>query len=128
AEPAAARPKRFCALFFANGVALPEPTRPDYQDWHWFPHTDGADYRLTRSLEPLAPHRADMTILGGLSHPTSRQLVGHNTADVWLSGADIRVDLQNWISMAQLTARHIAAQTRIPSLVLSSQGGVGTKS
>src|SRR5215831_8299279 len=95
AEAAAARPKRFCALFFGNGVALPERNRPDYENWHWFPHSDGADYRLTKPLEPLAPHRADMTIFGGLSHPTSRLLVGHNTGDIWLSGADIRVDLQN---------------------------------
>jgi hypothetical protein len=128
AEPAAARPKRFCALFFGNGVALPERTRPDYEDWHWFPHSDGADYRLTKPLEPLAPHRADMTIFGGLSHPTSRLLVGHNTGDVWLSGADIRVDLQNSISMDQLVARHFGTHTRIPSLVLSSHGGIGTKS
>jgi hypothetical protein len=128
AVPPVQPPKRFCALFFGNGVALPPRNNADYQEWHWFPHTDGADYRLTRSLEPLAPHRGDMTIFGGLSHPTSRLLVGHNTGDVWLSGADIRVELQNSISMDQLIARHAGAQTRIPSLVLSSQGGVGVKS
>ena len=69
-----------------------------------------------------------MTIFGGLSHPTSRQLVGHNTVDVWLTGADIRVNLQNSISLDQVIARHAGAHTRIPSLVLSSHGGVGTKS
>ncbi len=69
-----------------------------------------------------------MSIFGGMSHPSSRLLVGHNTVDVWLTGADIRVDLQNSISMDQLIARHAGAHTRIPSLVLSSQGGVGTKS
>jgi hypothetical protein len=128
ADAPAPRPKRFCAIFFGNGVSLPPRNRPDHEDWHWFPHTDGPEYRLTRSLEPMAPYRADMTILGGLSHPTSRQLVGHNTADVWLTGADIRLDLTNSISMDQVIARHHGAQTRIPSLVLSSQGGVGTKS
>ncbi len=69
-----------------------------------------------------------MTIFGGLSHPTSRLLVGHNTVDVWLTGADIRVDLKNSISMDQVIARESRNHTRIPSLVLSSQGGVGTKS
>jgi len=128
ADPPGARPKRFCALFFANGVALPPANRPEHEEWHWFPHTDGADYRLTRPLEPLTPFRNDMTIFGNLSHPTSRLLVGHNTGDVWLTGADIRVDLQNSISMDQLIARHFGAQTRIPSLVLSSSGGVGVKS
>ena len=128
ANTPAQRPKRFCAFFFGNGVALPTRNRPELQEWHWFPHTDGRDYRLTRSLEPLQPHRQDMTIFGGLSHPTSRLLVGHNTVDVWLTGADIRVDLQNSISLDQLIARHAGAHTRIPSLVLSSQGGVGAKS
>jgi len=121
-------PKRFCAFFFGNGVALPARNRPHFQEWHWFPHTDGADYQLTRSLDPLETYKPDMTIFGGLSHATSRQLVGHNTVDVWLTGADIRVNLDNSISLDQAIARRYAAQTRIPSLVLSSQGGVGTKS
>src|SRR4051812_47700947 len=80
AGPPVAPPRRFCAFFFGNGVNLPSKGQRGHEDWHWFPPTDGAGYRLTRSLEPLAPHRADMTILGGLSHATSRALVGHNTA------------------------------------------------
>jgi Protein of unknown function (DUF1552) len=128
ADAPAAKPRRFCAFFFGNGVALPSRDRAEQQEWHWFPHADGPDYTLNRSLEPLRPFRQDMTIFGGLSHPTSRMLVGHNTVDVWLTGADIRVDLQNSISLDQLIARHAGAHTRIPSLVLSSQGGVGTKS
>ena len=117
-----------CAFFFGNGVALPGRNQAHFQDWHWFPHTDGADYRLTQSLSPLEPYRRDMTIFGGLSHATSRQLVAHNTVDVWLTGADIRVNLENSISIDQVIARRYASQTRIPSLVLSSQGGVGAKS
>lgn len=129
AAPAAAKPpKRFCAFFFGNGVSLPSPRSAGHEDWHWFPHTDGADYKFTKSLETLAPHRADLTILGGLSHATSRQLVGHNTVDVWLTGADIRENLNNSISIDQAIARHQGDKTRIPSLVLSSHGGVGTKS
>jgi hypothetical protein len=129
ASEATPKPKRFAAFFFGNGVALPSRNKPDYEDWHWFPHSDGGtNYRLTKSLEPLAPHRNDMTIFGGMSHPTSRQLVGHNCCDIWLSGADIRVDLTNSISLDQVIARRAGAHTRIPSLVLSSQGGVGTKS
>ena len=128
ANPPAQRPKRFCAFFFGNGVALPSRNRAHFQDWHWFPHTDGPNYQLTRSLDPLEPHKRDMTIFGGLSHATSRQLVGHNTVDVWLTGADIRVNLENSISIDQVIARRYASQTRIPSLVMSSQGGIGTKS
>jgi hypothetical protein len=128
AGPPARHPKRFCAFFFGNGVALPGKTQAHFRDWHWFPHTDGTAYKLNRSLDPLEPHRRDMTIFGGLSHPTSRQLVAHNTVDVWLSGADIRANLTNSISLDQVIARRYASQTRIHSLVLSSQGGVGSKS
>ena len=149
ADAPAERPKRFCAFFFGNGVAIPnkekdkgksnsrENSSNEYsfdedssaeEGWTWFPSTSGADYTLTKPLEPLAPFRRDMSIFGGMSHPSSRLLVGHNTVDVWLSGADIRVSLENSISLDQLIARHLGTHTRIPSLVLSSHGGIGTKS
>jgi hypothetical protein len=128
AAPVEPKKRRFCAFFFGNGVGLPPKNHPAHQDWHWFPHEEGKDYRFTKSIEPLEPYRNDLTIFGGLSHPTSRQLVGHNTADVWLSGADIRENLNNSISLDQLIARHYGDQTRVPSLVMSSQGGVGPKS
>src|SRR6187431_2131381 len=78
AAPAASKPRRFCGLFFGNGVGLPDKKHASFQDWHWFPHEEGRDFRFTKSLDPLEPHRADLTIFGGLSHPTSRKLVGHN--------------------------------------------------
>jgi hypothetical protein len=124
----AKKPRRFCGLFFGNGVGLPDKKHAAFEDWHWFPHVEGSDYKFTKSLDPLEPHRADLTIFGGLSHPTSRQLVGHNTADIWLSGADIRENLNNSISIDQLIARQFGNETRVPSLVLSSNGGVGPKS
>jgi hypothetical protein len=129
ADPGVDRPKRFCAFFFGNGVAIPNEGSSDGDEgWTWFPSAGGPDYTLTKPLEPLAAHRQDMSIIGGMSHPSSRLLVGHNTVDVWLTGADIRVSLQNSISIDQLIARHAGTHTRIPSLVLSSHGGVGTKS
>ncbi|MFT7642129.1 MAG: hypothetical protein ACI9G1_003886 [Pirellulaceae bacterium] len=122
------RPRRFCGFFFGNGVSLPPSDHAAHNEWHWFPHDEGDKYSLTSSLEPLKTHREDLTILGGLSHATSRKLVGHNTGDIWLSGADIRLNLNNSISLDQLIARHFGLQTRVPSLVLSSNGGVGIKS
>jgi hypothetical protein len=128
-EVVSEQPKRFCAFFFGNGVAIPSEDSTDSQEgWSWFPRHGGADYEPTKPLEPFAPYRSDLSIFGGMSHPSSRLLVGHNTVDVWLTGADIRVSLENSISLDQLIARHAGAHTRIPSLVLSSNGGVGTKS
>src|SRR3954464_9619659 len=72
AAPTATPPKRFCAFFFGNGINLPSRGHADFADWHWFPHADGSDYELTKSLETLQPHKQDMTIIGGMSHETSR--------------------------------------------------------
>lgn len=129
ADSPAAPPKRFCAFFFGNGVAIPtQESEESTEDWTWFPRESGSDYRFTKPLEPLQEYRSEMSIFGGMSHPSSRLLVGHNTVDVWLTGADIRLSLKNSISLDQLIARHAGAHTRVPSLVLSSHGGVGTKS
>ena len=119
------RPRRFCGVFFANGVGLPGNDKPELRDWHWFPYTAGADYEFNKPLEPLAPHRADITILGDLSHPSSREMVGHATGDLWLTGADVRYSLTNSISLDQMIARSVGHHTRVPSLVMSSHGGVG---
>ena len=119
---------RLCCAFFANGVSLPPEKHPHHEKWHWFPLGEGRDYRLTDTLRPLEPFRKDMTILGGLSHPRGRLLVGHDTADTWLTGGDIRgTDYRNSISIDQRAAQVHAKHTRIPSLVLSSNGGVGYK-
>lgn len=124
--PPATLPKRFCCIFFPNGVSLPPADHPAHAQWHWFPHNVGADYALTRSLEPLDPHRQRITILSGLSHPAMRGTIAHITADSFLTGADSSRIYTNSISVDQLMAARIGSQTRFPSLTLSSDGGVGT--
>lgn len=124
-QSSSACPKRFCCIFFPNGVSLPPPEHPDHAQWHWFPHTIGPDYRFTRSLEPLATHRHQLTILSGLSHPAMRETIAHITADSFLTGADSSRVYTNSISLDQFIASRIGHQTRFPSLALSSDGGVG---
>ena len=118
-------PNRSCFMFFPNGVSLPPESHKAHKDWHWFPSGDGGDYKFTKSLAPLAPHRNEISILQGLSHPLSRKIVGHNTADVFLTGADISGTYNNSISIDQVIARETEKHTRIPSLVLSSDNGIG---
>ncbi len=118
-------PNRSCFLFFPNGVSLPPETHEAHQDWHWFPFGEGRDYLFTKPLAPLVPYRDQISILQGLSHPLSRKIVGHNTADVFLTGADISRTYNNTISVDQLIARETGKYTRIPSLVLSSDNGIG---
>ena len=74
-------PRRFCCIFFPNGVSLPPQGHAAHEQWHWFPHEVGSDYRLTRPLQPLESLRSEMTILSGLSHPAMRHSIAHITAD-----------------------------------------------
>ncbi|MEC3907888.1 DUF1552 domain-containing protein [Tamlana sp. 2201CG12-4] len=121
-------PKRLCYLYFPNGVAMPPKESPEHSKWNWFPLKDGTDYELTQSLSSLAPFRKDMSILGGLSHPFSRSVLGHIAGDTWLTAGDLRGEYKNSISVDQVAAKYTAEKTRFPSLSLSTDGGVGYKS
>lgn len=122
-------PGRLCFVYFPNGASLPPKSNPAHEDWSWFPLTAGADYQTTKVLEPLAPLRDKLSILGGLSHPNSRNLLGHLAGDTWLTGGDLRGSVySNQISVDQVAARHLSQATRYPSLVLSTDGGIGYKS
>ena len=122
------RPKRFVCAYQPDGVPMPLRQDPAYEDWSWFPHGGGRDFRLTKCLEPLAPLRERMTILSGLSHPRVRAVHGHSNADQFLTGADTgaRDDYKNSISLDQELAARIGHQTRFASLVMSTDGGTGT--
>ena len=127
-SPQRERPPRFAGVFFANGVSLPPKKHTDHEKWHWFPIGEGRDYRFTQTLESLEPFRNDLTVFGGLSHPLGRRLVGHATGDIFLTGGDVRGSkYQNSISVDQAYAAEAGRHTRAPSLVLSSNGGVGYK-
>ncbi|UZR97421.1 DUF1552 domain-containing protein [Chondrinema litorale] len=122
-------PKRLCFMYFPNGVGLPPANNPDYKDWSWFPMGAGRDFRFTKTLSPLVPYKKDLSIFGGLSHPKSRNLLGHLAGDTWLTGGDLRGnEYQNSISLDQVVAQKFSKFTRIPYLALSTDGGVGYKS
>ena len=118
-------PKRLCAVYFPYGI-VQRPDGSESAQWNWFPRGSGRDFRFNRSLAPLEPLRPDLTVLGGLSHPNGRNMGGHDTADTWLTGAELKEGhLENTVSIDQVAAMHTGDQTRYRSLVLSSDGGVG---
>ncbi|MEM9417642.1 MAG: DUF1552 domain-containing protein [Planctomycetota bacterium] len=122
-------PKRMCFVYFPNGVGLPPQDSPHREDWSWFPRGSGKDYTFTKTLEPLEPHRDKLSILGGLSHPNSRSVLGHIAGDTWLTGGDLRGSrYMNQVSVDQVAAQALAPYTRYPFLSLSTDGGVGYKS
>ena len=121
-------PKRLCILYFPNGVGLPPKESIYHKKWSWFPIGEGSDYKMTKSLSPLSPYRSDMSIMGGLSHPFSRNVLGHMAGDSFLTGGDLRGEYKNSISLDQVAAEKLSHYTRFPSLTLSTDGGVGYKS
>ena len=125
----AAAPRRLAFVYFPNGCSLPSLDDEKYREWRWFPDGEGADYRFTRVLASLEPFRKDLSVLGGLSHPLSRELLGHLAGDTWLTAGDLRFgEYRNRVSLDQVAARELKRHTRYPSFVFSADGGVGYKS
>lgn len=121
----AARPQRFLGVYFPYGIVLRKPG--DAQSaWNWFPRGEGRDYEFNRSLQPLAGLRDQLSIFSGLSHPHGRSMGGHDTADIFLTGAKLTGSgFKNSVSFDQLLAAKHGDETRYRSLVLSTDGGVG---
>ena len=94
--------------------------------WNWFPAGSGRDYQLTKGHQSLEPLRNDLTIFSGMDHPNGRRMDGHDTADTWLTAAELKGgQLTNSVSMDQLIAMKHGNSTRFASLVMSTDGGVG---
>ncbi|WP_390895583.1 DUF1552 domain-containing protein [Stieleria tagensis] len=128
-QQVAANPKRLGCFYFPDGVPMPLPEDPAYQDWAWFPHGNGREFTFTKCMEPLESLKSDLTVLSGFSHPKSRDVHGHNNADQFLTAAATGGgdrEYQNTISLDQEYAKHVGDQTRFASLVMSTDGGTGT--
>mgnify|MGYP006286638525 CR=1 FL=1 len=127
-EVSAQSPRRFCALYTANGMALPRPEN-GIQEWSWFPAANqGGDFVFGKSTEPLAPFRKQLSFLGGLYHPSGPKADPHVCSDMWLTGAPLhnpKPGTYNSVSLDQLIARHTRQYCRQPSLVLSIDAGTG---
>ena len=127
--PAPEPARRMVCVYFPNGASMPEEDDTKWNKWRWFPNRAGADYQFTEVLNCLEPFRSKLSLLGGLSHPLSRELLGHLAGDTWLTAGDARGDTYvNRVSVDQVAAESLKRHTRYPSLVFSTDGGVGYKS
>jgi BMFP domain-containing protein YqiC len=90
---------------------------------HFFPKDAGRDYTLSPYLKLLEEHRADFTVLSGVSHPFVDG--GHPSDISFLTAAPhpASSSFRNSISLDQLVAERIGAFTRFPSLTLAVNGG-----
>jgi hypothetical protein len=128
ADDAVSVPTRLASIYFPFGVSLPND-KSEHADWNWFPKREENTFQYRNSLKSFEPLREQVTVLGGLSHPAGRKMGGHDTGDIFLTGANFSGSAyRNSISLDQYIASHVGAQTRFGSLVLSSDGGVGEPS
>lgn len=121
-------PRRFCALYTANGMSLPQ-SQHGISDWHWFPteEKDG-QFVFSKSTEPLSPFRDRLSFLGGLYHPSGPKADPHVCSDMWLTGAPLhnpKPGTYNSVGLDQIIALHTRQHCRQPSLVLSIDAGTG---
>ena len=121
-------PKRMACVYFPDGVPMPLHEDPAYKDWSWFPHGSGTEFTFTKCTDVFEPLREELTVLSGFSHPEARKVHGHRNADQFLTAAKIRREgtYKNSISLDQVYAEFIGDQTRFSSLVMSTDGGIGT--
>ncbi|MEP6960514.1 MAG: DUF1552 domain-containing protein [Acidobacteriota bacterium] len=121
-------PRRFCAIYTANGMSLPREEH-GMPEWSWFPKVE-ADGALVygKSTEPLTPFRKQISFLGGLYHPNGPKADPHLCSDMWLTGAPLqnpKPGTFNTAGVDQVIAQHTKKYCRQPSLVLSIDAGTG---
>jgi hypothetical protein len=95
----------------------------------WTPTTEGSAFELTRILQPLAPYRDQLSVLGGLCNPIADPRPGEGTGDhsraaaAFLTCAHARktdgADMELGTSIDQIVAKEFANYTQLPSLELT---------
>lgn len=128
AEAAGNVPRRFCALYTANGMSLPRHEH-GIDEWSWFPTAEkDGQFVFSKSTEPLSPFRQQLSFLGGLHHPSGPKADPHVCSDMWLTGAPLhnpKPGTYNSAGIDQVVAQHTKQHCRQPSLVLSIDAGTG---
>jgi len=121
-------PRRFCALYTANGMSLPKPEN-GLAEWSWFPTAErNGEFVFGKSTEPLSPFRKQLSFMGGLQHPSGLKADPHICSDMWLTGAPLhnpKPGTFNSVGLDQVVAQHTKQHCRQPSLVLSIDAGTG---
>lgn len=121
-------PRRFCALYTANGMSLPGAEH-GISDWSWFPTAEvNGQFVFGKSTEPFEPFRNQVSFLGGLYHPSGLKADPHVCSDMWLTGAPLhnpKPGTYNSVALDQMVALHTRQHCRQPSLVLSIDAGTG---
>jgi hypothetical protein len=106
---------RFGAIYIPHGVTMSR----------WTPRDAGRGFTFSEILQPLAPYRAQVTVVSNLGHPLAYGPGGatgnHNRSSAtFLSGAKAASGAQPrlGITVDQVAVRHLGRDTPLPSLEL----------
>jgi hypothetical protein len=118
ATTATGAPLRLGVVYFPNGAIQPT----------WWPKTEGKEFDLPRTLEPLSEVKSHLQVIGGLDHENAKPgpdgAGDHARASgTFLTGVRVKktagADIHAGISIDQVIANQIGNVTRFPSLELS---------
>ena len=111
-------PKRMAWVYIPQGAYMPA----------WMPTTEGEDFELTPSLKPMAEHRKEMIVFGGLTCDKGRAN-GDGGGDharaggAFLTGAQPKktagANFQAGQSADQFAALRLGDRTRLPSMEIA---------
>jgi hypothetical protein len=107
-------PLRMAFAYVPNGIIMEQ----------WNPSYEGRLAALPRIVKAMEPHRDDILMLGNLTHNTGRALLDGagdhgRCSGSYLTGIQVKkttVDIRAGVSCDQIVAKHVADQTRFPSL------------
>lgn len=126
ATPGSTRPpRRMAFIYVPNGVNMDA----------WTPESEGRDFALPYTLEPLAPFREELMVLSGLTcdkaRPNGDGAGDHARASAaFLTGAQARktagANFRSGVSADQIAAQQLGEQTRLASLEIGIERFRGT--
>lgn len=115
-------PLRLAFVFFPNGAVMPD----------WTPKEAGKRFELPRTLAPLADVREHVSVLSGLAQDNARAK-GDGAGDHARSAASFLTgahptktdgaDIRAGVSVDQVAAEKLGAETKLPSLEIGLEGG-----
>ena len=107
-------PQRLAVMFMGNGI----------NGNHWWAKGQGANIKLSKSLEPLEPIKQKINVIHGLFHKRAMgngihpaQTGGLLSGSVIQKGAIVRAG----ITVDQLIANRVGQDTPLPSIVLACE-------
>jgi hypothetical protein len=89
---------------------------------YFMPETTGSQYKATRYLKILEPHRGSFTVFSGMGHvgyPNSHHTEAAIFTGVAPEGIKRADDIHNSVSLDQVVAAKVGGQTRVANLVLN---------